>query len=90
LHGSVGFVPARFLTREQVSDELNSSMPKAYALLRRRELRATKIGGRGDYGIGRDDLDAGIEGTYAQTKGIDEHPCVDVGSGSDSGEPAIS
>jgi hypothetical protein len=43
-------------------------MPKAYALLRRRELRAAKIGGRGDYGIGRDDLHAGIERTHAQTK----------------------
>ena len=69
VHAGVGFVPARFLTREQVSDELNISMAQAYALLRRGELRAAKIGGRGDYRIGRDDLDAGIERTRAQTKG---------------------
>ena len=69
LHASVGFVPARFLTREQVSDELNISKAQAYALLRRGELRAAKIGGRGDYRIGRDDLDADIERTRAQTKG---------------------
>ena len=62
-------MPARFLTREQVSDELNISKAQAYALLRRGELRAAKIGGRGDYRIGRDDLDADIERTRAQTKG---------------------
>jgi len=76
--------------REHVSDELNISKAQAHELLRRGELHAANIGGRGDYRIGRDDLDAGIEPTRAQTKGIDEHPCVDLGLGSDSGEAAVS
>ncbi len=47
----------RFLTRAQVAEELNISMAQAYALIRRGEIRAAKIGGRGDYRIGRDDLE---------------------------------
>jgi len=62
-----GQVPARFLTRAQVAEELNISMAQCYALIRRGELRAAKIGGRGDYRIGRDDLEAYIERTYAAT-----------------------
>jgi len=38
-------------------------------------LRGIKIGGRGDYRIGRDDLEAYIERTYAETEQwIKEHP----------------
>jgi len=61
-------VPARFLTREQVFDELNISKAQAYALLRRGELRAAMIGGRGDYRIGRD-LGSGIERTPRADQG---------------------
>ena len=44
-------------------------------LIRRGELRAAKIGGRGTYRIGRDDLEAYIKRTYAETeRWIDEHP----------------
>ena len=53
----------RFLTRAQVAQELNISMTQCYALIRRGELRAAKIGGRGDYRTGRDDLEAYIERT---------------------------
>ena len=45
-------VQARFLTRAQVAEELNISMAQCYALLRRGELRAAKIGGRRGYRIG--------------------------------------
>ena len=44
-------MPARFLTPKQVAEELNISMAQCYALIRRGELRAAKIGGRGDYRI---------------------------------------
>jgi len=37
-------VPVRFLTRKQVAEELNISMAQCYALIRRGELRAAKIG----------------------------------------------
>ena len=50
-------------------------MAQAYALLRRGELRAAKIGGCGDYRISRADLEAYIERTYAETeRWIEEHP----------------
>ena len=65
---------ARFLTRKQVAEELNISMAQTYALLRRGDLRAARIGARGDYRIGRDDLEAYIERTYAETeRWIAEH-----------------
>jgi excisionase family DNA binding protein len=65
----------RFLTRKQVSDELNVTMAQAYALIRRGELRAIKIGGRGTWRVGRDDLEAYIELTYAETeRWIADHP----------------
>jgi excisionase family DNA binding protein len=68
-------VPARFLTREQVTKGLTVSTAQVYALIRRKELRAAKIGGRGDYRIGRDDLEAFIERAYVETeRWIDEHP----------------
>ena len=54
-------------------------MAQCYALIRRGELRAAKIGGRGDYRIGRDDLEAYIERTYAETeRWIDAHPVGEV------------
>lgn len=66
---------SRFLTREQVADELNVSMAQAYALIRRKDLRALKIGGRGTWRVGRDDLESYIERAYAETeRWIDEHP----------------
>jgi excisionase family DNA binding protein len=62
-------VAQRFLTRRQVAGELNISMGQVYALLRRGELRAAKIGARGDYRIGRDDLEAYIERTTRRRSG---------------------
>ena len=71
---------ARFLTRKQVAEELHISMAPAYALIRRGEIRAAKIGGRGDYRIGRDDLEAYIERTYTETeRWIEAHPYAEGG-----------
>ncbi len=71
---------ARFLTRRQVAEELNISLAQCYALLRRGELRAAKIGARGDYRIGRDDLEAYIGRACAETeRWIDKHPFTDDG-----------
>lgn len=68
----------RFLTRSQVADELTISMAQTYALIRRGELRAAKIGGRGDYRIGRDDLEDYIGRAYTETAlWIEEHPFVE-------------
>jgi len=42
---------------------------------RRGELRAARIGARGDYRIGRADLEAYIERSYAEAeRWIEEHP----------------
>ena len=67
-----------FLTRAQVADELTISLAQRYALIRRGELRAAKIGGRGDYRIGRVDLEEYFERAYAETAlWIEEHPFVE-------------
>ena len=66
---------ARFLTRKQVADELAVSTSQVYALIRRGDLRHLKVGGRGLQRIGREDLEAYIERTYAETeRWIAEHP----------------
>ncbi len=68
-------MPNRFLTREQVAEELNISPTQAYALIRRGEIRSLKIGGRRIIRVGRDDLEAYIERTYHETEHrIVEHP----------------
>ena len=70
-----GDVAGRFLTREQVADELAISKAQVYALLRRKDLRAMKIGGRGIWRISREDLETYIERTYEETSHwIDKHP----------------
>jgi excisionase family DNA binding protein len=71
-------VTGRFLTREQVAEELAVSKAQVYALIRRKDLRAAKIGARGDYRIGRDDLEAYIQRAYEDTeRWIDEHPLTE-------------
>jgi excisionase family DNA binding protein len=57
----------RFFTRAQVAEELNVSEAQVYALVRRGDLRHIKVGGRGTYRIGRDDLEAFIERAYKET-----------------------
>jgi len=68
-------MPARFLTRAQVAEELNVSESQVYALIRNQELRSAKIGGRGVWRIGREDLEAYIERAYEETaRWIEGHP----------------
>lgn len=70
-----GHVAGRFLTREQVADELAISKAQVYALLRRKDLRAMKIGGRGIWRISREDLETYIKRTYDETaRWIAKHP----------------
>jgi excisionase family DNA binding protein len=65
----------RFLTLDDVADELAISKSQVYALVRRKDLRAGKIGGRGQWRVRRADLEAYIERTWAETSTwIDEHP----------------
>lgn len=72
----------RFLTRAQVAEELSISMAQAYALIRRGELRAAKIGGRGDYRVSRVDLEEYIERAYADTaRWVGQYPLVETHRG---------
>lgn len=66
---------SRFLTLDQVAEELASTKAQVYALVRRKELRAIKLGGRGQWRVARADLETFLEQAYADTvRFIDEHP----------------
>jgi excisionase family DNA binding protein len=54
----------RFFTLADVAEILNTSNAQVYALVRRGELRAIKIGGRGQWRVERVELDAFIERMY--------------------------
>ena len=57
-----------FLTLADVADVLNISADQAYSLVRSGELRAIKVGGRGQWRIGENDLEDYIQRMYAQTE----------------------
>lgn len=57
----------RFLTVEQVSEELNVGVPQIRALLRSGELRGIQVGGRGVWRIGANDIEDFIAGAYRCT-----------------------
>jgi excisionase family DNA binding protein len=65
----------RFLTLADVAEVLNTSSAQVYALVRRKDLRAVKIGGRGQWRVQQSDLESYIERLYAETERyVDEHP----------------
>jgi len=65
----------RFLTLTDVAEVLNTSSAQVYALVRRGELLAIKIGGRGQWRVESSQLEGFIERMYAETRTfVDEHP----------------
>ncbi len=58
----------RFLTLADVADVLNISAAQAYALVRSGDLRAIKVGGRGQWRIADTDLEDYIQRMYAETE----------------------
>ena len=71
----------RFLLLADVAETLNISGAQVYALVRRGELRAIKIGGRGQWRVEARELEAYIERAYADAdKFVDDHPFVEGGS----------
>jgi len=58
----------RFLTLADVADILNISASQTYALVRRRELEAIQIGGRGQWRVEREKLESYIARMYDQTR----------------------
>ena len=75
----------RFLTLDDQAAELNVSRTPANALVRGPQLRALKIGGRGQWRVERVDLEAYITQSKTDTDGwIETHPFT--GSDDDDGE----
>jgi excisionase family DNA binding protein len=58
----------RFLTLDDVAEILNVSWSQAYALVRRRELIAIQIGGRGQWRVETDELERFIQRKYAEAR----------------------
>lgn len=66
---------ARFLTLSDVAETLNISAAQTYALVRTGELTAIKVGGRGQWRVETQALEAYIENMYAQTREfVSTHP----------------
>jgi excisionase family DNA binding protein len=67
----------RFLSLTEVAEVLNISMSQVYALVRRGDLPAIKIGGRGQWRVEATALEAYIAEAYEQTRVfIERHPFV--------------
>lgn len=65
----------RFLTLADVAEILNISAAQVYALVRRGDLPAIKIGGRGQWRVEQQALETYIEQMYDETKRfVEEHP----------------
>ena len=59
---------ARFLTLADVAEVLNISPAQAYALVRGGDLRAIKVGGRGQWRIEENELETYITRMYSATE----------------------
>lgn len=71
----------RFLTLADVAEVLNTSSAQVYALVRRGELPAIKIGGRGQWRVEGSRLEEYISNQYEVTREyVAEHPFVDSDS----------
>jgi excisionase family DNA binding protein len=80
---------ARFLTLTDVAEVLNISMSQTYALVRSRELRALKIGGRGQWRVEDVELENFIATQYGKTADLlRDNPAADIASTEDvPGQP---
>jgi len=58
----------RFLTLDDVAEILNISWSQAYALVRRKELIAIQIGGRGQWRVETEQLEQFIQQKYAEAR----------------------
>jgi excisionase family DNA binding protein len=75
---SAGATPPRFLQLADVAEILNTSTAQVYALVRRGDLPAIKIGGRGQWRVEASELEAFIQRSYEQTRTfVRDHPFSD-------------
>jgi excisionase family DNA binding protein len=69
----------RFLTLADVAEVLNTSSAQIYALVRRGDLPAIKIGGRGQWRVEKTVLEEYIARMYVEAEQyVQEHPFVDA------------
>ena len=68
----------RFLQLADVAEVLNISANQVYALVRRGDIPAVKIGGRGQWRVEREQLEQYIARMYDQTRAfVSAHPFVE-------------
>jgi excisionase family DNA binding protein len=68
-------MPPRFLQLADVAEVLNISAAQAYALVRSGDLPAIKVGGRGQWRVESEQLEAYIQRMYTQTRHfVASHP----------------
>jgi excisionase family DNA binding protein len=68
----------RFLTLADVAEILNTSSAQVYALVRRGDVTAIKIGGRGQWRVEASQLEAYIDRAYQEAANfVAEHPFVE-------------
>jgi excisionase family DNA binding protein len=78
----------RFLRLSDVAEILNISAAQTYALVRSGDLPAMKIGGRGQWRVEREQLEAFIATAHATTRAfVAAHP---FGRTDDLGDPDLS
>jgi excisionase family DNA binding protein len=68
-------MPPRFLHLSDVAEVLNISAAQTYALVRSGDLPAIKVGGRGQWRVEAEQLEAYIQRMYAETRAfVTAHP----------------
>ena len=76
---SAGATTPRFLQLADVAEILNTSTAQVYALVRRGDLPAIKIGGRGQWRVETSELEAFIQRSYEETRSfVRDHPFAEV------------
>lgn len=70
---------SRFIALSDLAEILSISASQAYALVRRGDLRAIKVGGRGQWRVERSELEAYIARLYEESaRYVAEHPFVEA------------
>lgn len=69
MHDSPSVLNRRFMTLEDVREVLTISASQAYALVRSGEIRAIRVGGRGQWRIEHSELEAYIRRAYFDPSG---------------------
>ena len=81
----------RFLTLDDVAEILAVSWSQAYALVRRKELIAIQIGGRGQWRVEVDELERFIQQKYAEARAgtVPPAPAADETQDQSHDEPPV-